>query len=68
MRLADAVRADEPDVLPGRDLERDLGEQQVAARVRVREVGDDDVRHRSGAHRVGDGLEPVALEQREQVR
>ena len=69
-RLADAVGAHQPDVLPGRDLERDLAEQLVAARVGVREVGDGDVRHGSapiGADGVRDGFEPVALEQRGQA-
>ena len=44
-RLADAVGTDQADVLAAADLEGDVGEQHVAARVRVREVGDDDVRH-----------------------
>ena len=44
-RLADAVGADEADVLAAADLEGDVGEEQVAAGMRVGEVGDDDVRH-----------------------
>ena len=44
-RLTDTVRADEPDMLSGRDLERHFGEQHVAAGMGVREIGDNDVRH-----------------------
>jgi membrane associated rhomboid family serine protease len=45
-RLADAVGSNQADVLPGRYPERDVGEQQVAARVGVGEVRDDDMGHR----------------------
>ena len=47
-RLADAVGADEADVLAAADLEGDVGEEQVAAGMGVGQVGDDDVRHDAG--------------------
>ena len=47
-RLADAVGADEADVVAAADLERHVGEEQVAARMGVGQVGDDDVGHDAG--------------------
>ena len=53
--LADAVGADEPHVPPGRDAERDALEQQVAARVGVGEVADDDRAHPTNVEPGGTG-------------
>ena len=48
-RLADPVGADQADMLPRRHAEGDVGEQQVAARVGVGEMGDGDVGHGQAA-------------------
>jgi hypothetical protein len=44
-RLADAVGPDQAHVGTGAQLEGDVGEEQIAAGVRVSEVGDDHVGH-----------------------